>query len=125
MRNKYFLIVAFGFYAFLYIATSKKDEMLPDPCFNALQGFFSKDTARRNSANLSYGTIPNSDSLICMVYDTTRNINWINVADSLCKISKEQCNKSNVPILIANRQNPNVSTWESRFGKTIVYRVCP
>jgi hypothetical protein len=121
MKNKYIIIIALLMYSFLYIATKRQSPL--DPCYEKLYDWFSKDTTRVRSGQLIYN--PNQDSIICEVYDSTRNVNWTLVSDTLCEKAKSQCNKSNLTVLIANKQNSNITSWQTSHGKTISVKTCP
>jgi hypothetical protein len=79
---------------------------------------------RGRASNLQFNNSILQDTILCLVYDTTKNVNWANVADSICIKVKRDCNKSGFPILITNTSNPNRNTWETKWGKTIALKIC-
>lgn len=125
MKNSIISLVAFGFYAFLSIATSKKQPIIPT-CYDNLNVWFLQDSSRSYSARIEQNqTRPLlADTVVCRVNDTTRTVNWSMVADSICAKVKRDCGRSGFPILIANSANPNRQTWNTQWGKTILLRTC-
>jgi hypothetical protein len=123
MKNAIALILGLAFFSFLYIATSKKTPEYPT-CYDKMYTWFSSDTNRRNSTNLQYNSTVLNDTILCLVYDTTGNINWNMVTDSICIKVKRDCSKQGFPILVANTTNRNRASWETRWGKTILLKIC-
>jgi hypothetical protein len=122
MKKSIFLVSGILFYALIFLATSK--EVPLDNCTLSIYDWYQKDTLRTKSAYLLFNSTQLNDSMICIVRDSTININWNDVTDSLCNLRKTNCNKQGFPILVANNQNSNLNTWQTKYGKTILLKIC-
>jgi hypothetical protein len=117
-----FFIIAVFCYAVSFIATSYNKDLQDNPCYMALQNRFNADTSISNHAylDINYG-----DTLI-LGGDTTRPTDWNKIADTICKVYKANCtNSNNKPIFIINWRDTARSTWDTRFGKKILFKLCP
>jgi hypothetical protein len=117
-----FLTIGLLLFALSFIATSKYNELQEDPCYLALQNRFNTDTSISN--HVIYDNII-SDTLL-LRGDTLLPADWNRIADTICKVYKTNCvNNGNKPILIVNRRNTTASEWDTRFGKKILFKLCP
>lgn len=111
-------IVGLLLYGLSFIATKKYPDS--DPCLIAIENKISTDTSIGNHVSWlqSY-----SDTLL-LYGDTTRPGNWDRITDTICKVYKTNC-VNTVPILIVNYRDTARSTWDTRYGKKIFFKVCP
>jgi hypothetical protein len=124
MKNRKIFIVGLICYAFIYIATSYQKEP-NNSCENQILTWFNINAKRQQSGTFKFNTNQALDSVIYIITDSSHNLNWNTIADSICVISKNNCNRSGLRLLIANRQNPNVANWQTPYGVTVVNKICP
>ncbi len=105
-------------YAIGFVATSKVAPI--DPCYETLSSWFRKDSIRRN-----YHQFINFNDTVFIQADTLYPVNWSPVSDTICGIYKDSCKRTGLSILITNRRDTARSTWETRYGRTILFRKCP
>jgi hypothetical protein len=106
------------FYAISFIATKKN---IPgDPCQATVFYYFEKDSIRRNYHQLAFF----NDTLLIQA-DTLYPVNWNPVCDTICGIYKDSCKRTGPSILVTNHMDTARSTWDTRFGRTILFRKCP
>jgi hypothetical protein len=125
MKKKISIVLVCGFYFVLHIATSKKQNILPNPCQSSINTYIGKDTAlyRRAQFGLVNATT-GKDTLYLLVSDSTLVRNYQVIADSLCYYKKLNCSINATYTIIANTQSATAS-WNTRFGKIIVSKDCP
>ena len=117
-----FFIIGILLYALSFIATStNKYADQPEPCTIALQNRFSTDTSIGNHVYLNSSI---TDTLV-LGGDTTRPADWNKIADTICKVYKDNCGGSNKPILIINYRDTTSANRDTRFGKKILFKLCP
>jgi hypothetical protein len=120
--RSFFLLMGILLYALSFIATSYEKDIIEDPCYLALQNRYNTDTSIRNHATIDN---INGDTLIVRG-DTTRPGDWNRITDTICKVYKDNCaNANNKPILVVNLRDTARSTWDTRFGKKILFKLCP
>ncbi len=112
------LIGCLGVYVISFVATKKP--FPEDPCRATASYWFQKDSLRRYSYLQTTST---TDSLLILA-DTTFPVNWITVCDTLCTIYKDSCKRTGVSVLVVNYKDTARSTWDTRFGRKILFRVC-
>ena len=120
-KMKFSLVFIAGIiiYGVSFIAT-KRTNVNDDPCFIALESRINSDTSIGNHLYWNSGY---RDTLL-FGGDTTRPGNWDKITDTLCSIYKRNCGTV-VPILITNYRDTARSSWDTRFGKKIFFKVCP
>jgi hypothetical protein len=112
------IVICLIFYAISFIATSK---VFPtDPCIETTSFWFHKDSIRSNYHYLNYF----NDTILIQV-DTLYPVNWNPVCDTICGIFKDSCKRTGPSILVINSRDTARSTWDTRFGRKILFRKCP
>ena len=111
--------IGLAIYVFAFIATKKP--FPTDPCYAKLdEWWFKKDTSITYH---SYLNLYPTDSVV-FATDSTLQIDWNNVADSVCKITKDECLKTGAVVLVVNRQDTVISHWDTKYGKKIFTKKC-
>jgi hypothetical protein len=111
-------VVGLVLYALSFIATKK---VFPeDPCYATAIFWFQKDSIRNN-----YHQLYNMNDTLLIRADTLYPVNWNQVCDTLCSIYKDSCNRTGTPILVVNWRDTARSTWNTQYGRTILFRKCP
>lgn len=106
-------------YFFAFIATSKPQPT--DPCYAKLYDWWNnKDSSITYH---SFLTFERTDSVIIFA-DSALLIDWNNISDSVCKITKESCLKTGAVVLIVNRQDTVISHRDTKYGKKIFSKKC-
>ena len=106
-------------YLFAFIATSKPYPI--DPCYAKLSDWWYKKDS--SITYHSFLTLQPTDSVIIFA-DSTLLIDWNNISDSICKITKENCLKNGAVVLIVNRQDTVISHRDTKYGKKIFSKKC-
>lgn len=106
-------------YLFAFIATSKPYPS--DPCYTKLSEWWQKKDS--SITFHTFLTLQPTDSVV-IFSDSTLLIDWNNISDSVCKITKESCLKSGAVVLIVNRQDTVISHRDTKYGKKIFSKKC-
>ena len=112
-------VIAILFYALSFIATSK--QIATDPCYDRAEFWLYQDSARSRHAYL----LTQINDTIVLRIDTTYSTHANAICDTICSIYKDSCNRTGVGVLVTNSNDTARSTWETRWGKTILFRRCP
>ena len=121
MKTTFKLIGFIGIiiYCIAFIATKKP--FPEDPCQAKIHNWwYNKDSSITSHASLS---LQPTDSVIFFA-DSTLLIDWNNVSDSVCKITKDECLKNGAVVLVVNRQDTVISHRDTKYGKKIFSKKC-
>lgn len=127
MKSKiiYSVFVAIGIfiYTLSFIATKPNQPFYDNPCYMAIQNKINTDTS---IGKYVYFEIIRNDTLLLMA-DTTKVGNWSRITDTICKVYKNNCPSSNnnKSVLVINWKDTATSTWDTRYGKKLLFSNCP
>jgi hypothetical protein len=116
--NSSLLIIGVICYSLFFIATSKTKPL--DPCSEKANYWLQKDTSLRNHIYFDFTTT--TDTILLQV-DTLYPANWSAISDTFCNIYKD-CKSPKNGVLVINRFDTARSTWNIRYGKTILFKKC-
>ena len=116
MKDLVKAVCILAIFAFIGLSTTNKNLLPPPTCYNQIFDYLNKDyLVLSNIQEFAHDTI---------VIRAWKDSLWDVKSIELCKIMRESCKLNGRKILVTDTTS-NPALYDSRFGKTIHFTVCP